>query len=96
MSFKITKKSTKRAKYALGKNLEYLMHYQKNKLDEIREVYLKFFKRYPLKEGLRKVFQCKGEEVEEALSRWLSWTCRCRIPSFVELSRKIQGIRKQS
>lgn len=48
------------------------MDYQKNKLDEIREVYLKFFKRYPLKEGLRKVFQCKGEEVEEALIRWLS------------------------
>lgn len=66
MSFKITEKNTKRAKHALGKNLEYLMYCQKNKLDQIREVYLKFFKRYPLKEGLRKVFQCKGEEVEEA------------------------------
>lgn len=33
MSFKITEKNTKRAKHALGKNLEYLMYCQKNKLD---------------------------------------------------------------
>lgn len=67
------------------------MDYQKNKLDEIREVYLKFFKRYPLKEGLRKVFQCKGEEVEEALKKWLSQACRCRIAYFVKLSQKTKA-----
>lgn len=82
--------SIKRAKYALGKNPENLTEYQKNKLDEIRKVYPKLFKGYQLKEGLRKVFQCKSEEVEEALKKWLSWACRCRIPSFVELSRKIR------
>ena len=43
-----------------------------------------------MKEGLRQVFQCKSEDVEEALKKWLSWAGRCRIPSFVELSRKIR------
>lgn len=82
--------SIKRAKYALGKNPENLTEYQKNKLNEIRKVYPKLFKGYQLKEGLRKVFQCKSEEVEETLNQWLSWACRCRIPVFVELSRKIR------
>lgn len=82
--------SIKRAKYALGKNPENLTEYQKNKLEEIRVIYPKLFKGYQLKEGLRQVFQCKSEEVEEALKKWLSWACRCRIPSFVELSRKIR------
>lgn len=59
--------SIKRAKYALGKNPENLTEYQKNKLEEIRVIYPKLFKGYQLKEGLRKVFQCKSEEVEETL-----------------------------
>lgn len=43
MSFKITKKNTKRVKYAQGKNPDNLMDYQKNKLDEIRIIYPKPF-----------------------------------------------------
>lgn len=41
-----------------------------------------------MKEGLLQVFQCKSEDVEEVLKKWLSRACRCRIPSFVELSVK--------
>ena len=29
-----------------------------------------------------------AEGVEEALKKWLSWACRCRIPEFVELKKK--------
>ena len=31
----------------------------------------------------------KGDEGKQALNRWLSWARRCRIPAFVELSRKV-------
>ena len=45
---------------------------------------------YLLKEGLRFVFQVKGQAGKEALDRWLAWAQRCRIPVFVELGRKIR------
>ena len=82
--------SIKGAKYSLGKNPENLTIYQKNKLDEIKQLYPKLFKGYQLKEGLRYVFQCGKEDVEHELDKWLSWACRCRIPVFVELSKKIR------
>ena len=31
-----------------------------------------------------------AEGVEEALKKLLSWACRCRIPEFVELNKKIR------
>ena len=82
--------SIKGAKYPLGKNPENLTPYQKNKLDEIKQLYPILFKGYQLKEGLRFVFQCGKENVEHELNKWLSWACRCRIPVFVELSKKIR------
>jgi transposase len=36
-----------------------------------------------------KLFAVKGEAGKEALDRWISWARRCRIPSLVELARKI-------
>lgn len=91
MSFKITEKNTKHVKYAQGKNPDNLMDYQKNKLDEIRIIYPKLFIGYQLKEGLLQVFQCKSEDVEEALKKWLSQACRCRIAYFVKLSQKTKA-----
>ena len=35
-------------------------------------------------------FQLKGEEGKHALTRWLSWAARCRIPEFTELAKKIR------
>ena len=64
--------------------------YQKNKLEEIKHLYPILFRGYQLKEGLRFVFQCGKENVEHELNKWLSWSCRCRIPVFVELSKKIR------
>jgi transposase len=48
---------------------------------------------YLLKEGLRYVFQVKGQEGKEALDRWLAWAARCRIPPFVDLGRRIRRYR---
>lgn len=89
---KVVKKapSIKDAKYPLGKNPENLTPYQKNKLDEIKHLYPILFRGYQLKEGLRFVFQCGKENVEHELNKWLAWACRCRIPVFVELSKKIR------
>jgi transposase len=35
------------------------------------------------------VFSVKGDEGKQALDRWICWARRCRIPEFVELSRRI-------
>ena len=93
---KIQKKapSIKNAKYPLGKNPENLTKRQKDKLDEIREDHPRLYKGYQLKEGLRLIFQSDIDEAEYLLDKWLSWACRCRIPSFVELSKKIRRHRE--
>jgi transposase len=51
---------------------------------------------YLLKEGLRFVFQVKGEAGKQALDRWLSWARRCRIPAFVHLAKRITAIRDKT
>ncbi len=44
---------------------------------------------YYLKEGLRVIFKMPLAEAIEALDKWVGWTRRCRIPSFVKLQRSI-------
>lgn len=34
--------------------------------------------------------RARTNEVESELKKWLSWACRCRIPEFVKLSKKIR------
>lgn len=77
-------------KYALGKNPENLTEHQRSCLDEIKDLYPRMFRGYQLKEGLRKVFQCSKETIEEELKNWLSWACRSKLKPFVELSKKIR------
>lgn len=77
-------------KYALGKNPENLTEHQQSCLTEIRELYPTMFRGYQLKEGLRMIFQCSKERVEKELEIWLSWACRSKLESFVELSKKIR------
>ena len=36
------------------------------------------------------MFRLKGEEGKHALTRWLPWAARCRIPEFTELAKKIR------
>ena len=45
---------------------------------------------YLLKEGIRTVFKFTHEEAIIELNKWLTWAARCRIPEFVELSKKVK------
>ena len=36
------------------------------------------------------MFEAPPAEAAGELGRWLAWACRCRIPEFVELSRKVR------
>jgi transposase len=80
----------KRSRYALWKNPENLTARQRFKLAWIATLNSPLYRAYLLKEQLREVFAVKGEAALVLLDRWLAWACRCRIPAFVELSRRIR------
>jgi transposase len=82
----------KRARYALWRNPGSLTVRQDAKLAWIEKTHPYLYRAYLLKEGIRTVFQLKGqpEAAASALDRWLSWAARCRIPQFVALGQKIR------
>jgi transposase len=80
----------KHARYALWKNPGNLTGRQAAKLAWIEKTHPRLWRAYLLKEGLRVVFQLKGEEGKYALARWLSWAARCRITEFTELGKVAQ------
>jgi transposase len=82
-------RTIKRARYALWKNPVRLTARQRHQLDWIAKTNPRLWRAYLLKEGLRYVFAVKGDEGIEALDAWIRWARRSRIPSFVELQRKI-------
>lgn len=82
-------KALKRARYALWKNPAGLTERQQAKLDWIAKTDPRLYRAYLLKEGLRTVFAVDGDDGIEALDRWIGWARRCRIPAFVQLSRRI-------
>lgn len=84
-------KSLARVRYALWKNPENLTGSQQAKLAWIEKTHPYLWRAYLLKEGLRTAFKLKGEEGKHALSRWLSWAARCRIPEFTALGKKIRN-----
>jgi transposase len=79
----------KRARYALWKNPENLTTRQRAKLEWIAKTDPRLHRAYLLKEGLRVVFQLPYDQACEALDAWIAWARRCRLPSFVELQRRI-------
>ena len=80
----------KDSKYALGKAPEHLTNAQEIKLAMIQQSNKKLYRAYLLKERLRLIFKMDNpEDAEEELMAWIQWARRCRIPSFVELQRKI-------
>ena len=82
-------KTIKRSRYALWKNPENLTDRQRAKLDWIAKTDPTLYRAYLLKEGLRLVFQLRGDPGKDALDRWTSWARRSRIPAFIELQRRI-------
>ena len=47
------------------------------------------YRAYLLKENLRLALKAGPDEIAGALTKWLAWAQRCRIPTFRELRRKI-------
>ena len=82
-------RALKHARYALWKNPENLTDRQQEKLTWVAKTDPRLHRAYLLKEGLRLVFQLKGEAGKEALDRWINWARRCRIPAFVALQKRI-------
>ena len=82
-------KALKHARFALWKNPENLTTRQQAKLAWIAKTDPRLHRAYLLKEGLRLVFQLGYEEAVEALETWIGWARRCRIPTFVDLQRRI-------
>jgi transposase len=81
-------KELKGWRFALWKNPEDLTENQSAKLSWIAQSNAKLYRAYLLKEQLRQVFRLKGTRGIRLLHSWLGWACRCRIPAFVDLSRK--------
>jgi len=84
-----TAKALKHARFALWKNPENLTSRQAAKLAWIAKTDPTLHRAYLLKEGLRLVFQLGYDEAVEALEAWIGWARRCRIPTFVDLQRRI-------
>jgi len=83
-------KDLKGARYALWKNPQNLTGRQRAKLAWIATLNGPLYRAYLLKEQLREVFSLRGAAGIALLDRWLRWACRCRIPAFVELARRIR------
>ena len=81
----------KHARYALWKNPEDLTSRQAGRLAWIEKTHPYLYRAWLLKEGIRVIFQLKGQPAaaSDALDKWLKWAARCRIPQFVELGRTI-------
>jgi transposase len=86
-------RAIKHSRYVLWKNPENLTTAQQTKLDWIAKSHPLLYRAYLLKEALRVVFRLGGDEGKEALSLWLAWASRSRIPAFVDLAKKIRAYR---
>jgi transposase len=87
-------RAIKRSQYALWKNPERLTVRQQHQLAWIAKTDPRLWRAYLLKEALRYVFTVKGDEGKEALDRWIQWARRSRLPSFIELQRRIVNHRE--
>ena len=87
-------KAVKGLRFPLLKNPEDLTEGQASALSGLKRAGTALWRGYLLKEGLRAVFKAPPAEAAGELGRWLAWACRCRIPEFVELSRKVRRKRE--
>ena len=87
-------KGVKGLRFPLLKNPEDLSEGQASALGAPGRSGTALWRGYLLKEGLRAVFRGDPAGARASLDRWLSWACRCRVPQFVELSRKVRRKRE--
>ena len=76
--------------FPLLKNPEDLTEGQASALSGLKAAGAPLWRGYLLKEGLRAVFRAGPGRAAGELDRRLAWACRCRMPEFVELSRKVR------
>ena len=92
---KKTADDIKHSKYALGKNPENLTANQQERLAVIQAEDEPLNRAHILKEQMRLIFKIEDvNEAAEALDNWIARAQRCRIPSFVELQRKMRRHRE--
>ena len=82
--------TVKNLRYALLKNPEHLTENQQTQLQFLTKANPKLYRAYLLKEDLRLVLKAGPDEIAGALTKWMGWTQRCRIPVFRELRKKIK------
>jgi transposase len=80
----------KGARFAVLKNPEDLTKNQQAKLEMVAGEHRELYRAYLLKERLRLLLKMTPDEAARELEGWLSWASRCRIPEYVELSKKIR------
>jgi transposase len=83
-------KQLKGCRYALWKNPEDLTDRQASKLAWIARHNSQLYRAYLLKEQLRLVFACRGDEAVAMLDAWLEWARRSQIPAFIDLYHRIK------
>ncbi|WP_067357219.1 ISL3 family transposase [Streptomyces noursei] len=87
-----TARALKDSRFALWKNSDDLTDRQAAKLAWIAATDPQLHRAWRLKEALRTVFtlaKSRPTAALKALDRWIAWARRCRIPTFVDLQRKI-------
>ncbi|MDP9222929.1 MAG: transposase, partial [Actinomycetota bacterium] len=84
----------KHTRWALLKDPNALDDAQVYVLDRLRRERSVLYRCWQLKEGLRDLYRLRRpQDAALHLDWWLAWACRCRIPSFVKLSKTIRGNR---
>ena len=83
-------KTVKNLRYALLKNPEHLSENQQAQLQFLTKANPTLYRAYLLKEDLRLALKAGPDEIAGALTKWMAWAQRCRIPAFRELRKKIK------
>lgn len=63
---------------------------QETQLQFLTKANPKLYRAYLLKENLRLALKAGPDEIVGALTKWMAWAQRCRIPVFRELRKKIK------
>jgi transposase len=86
----------KHTRWALVKDPDHLSDNQLEVLDTLRRERSVLYRCWQLKEGLRDLYRLRRpQDAAIHLDWWLAWACRCRIPSFVTLSKTIRANRER-
>jgi len=74
----------------LLKNPENLTGRQQETLEYLVKANPRLYRAYLLKEGLRLALKAGADGIAAALTDWMAWAQRCRIPEFRDLRLKIK------